>query len=496
MEGGQPIPPAVRRALPALLLVMFLGAVDQTAMSAALPSVAGDLGGPEHMPAIVAAYLVAATVAMPAAGILGDRLGHRRVLAGGVLVFLAGAVVCAAAGQLWTLIAARSVQGVGGGVLMIGAQAVIGELVSPRERGRYLAVIGVAFMAAAVTGPVLGGAIVDAASWRWIFVGYVPLAVLAFVAVLRGIRLPPVLRGRKGFPWELVRDRSFSLAVAMSFLVGFAMFSVIAYVPAYLQIALGLSATQSGAVLVLLVAALLTTAVGSGVLIARTGRYRVFPRIGTLTAGGGLALIAVAGTGGGLAAALGGLVLVGLGIGFTMQVLVMIGQNAATRETLGVATSAVAFVRQVGAAAGVALVGAAVTAGFRARLPAEAAAVLGDRSGALGPAAIAGLPRGAAADVAAAYGGALTSVLLLPAVLLGLAAVLALLLPDRPLRTEAFADGGTGESAQPGSAQPENPVPENTEPQNTAPENTGFSGTAPETTQRGHHGQSPSDDRP
>lgn len=191
------VPAAIRAALPGILLVMFLGAVDQTVMAAALPTVAGDLGGLDQMPAIITAYLVAATAAMPLAGKLGDAFGHKRVLQASLVLFVIGAVLCGLAQSVPELIASRAVQGIGGGGLMIGAQAIIGELVSPRERGRFLGIIGVAYIVAVVVGPLAGGAVVDRLSWRWIFYGYVPVGLAALAVVSLALHLPAPARGRR-----------------------------------------------------------------------------------------------------------------------------------------------------------------------------------------------------------------------------------------------------------------------------------------------------------
>lgn len=442
MDRGGRIPRQVRRALPALMLVMFLGALDQTAVASALPEIAGELGRPEHISLIAGAYFAAATVAMPAAGYLGDRLGQRPVLLGGLAVFVLGALLCAFVTGVPELVAFRVVQGLGGGTLMLGAQATLGELVSPRERGRYLGLLGIAFMAASVIGPLAGGAAAEYGSWRWIFLGYVPLAASAAYAILRGVRfLPPSPRaGRTGF-LALPRDRAFVLAVAVSFLLGFAMFSFIAYLPSYLQLALSLSATSAGLVLLLLMVTLLVAAITSGGLVSRTGRYRTFPIAGTLLASVGQGILAVLGPAGGLPAVIAAVALTGTGVGLTMQIMVAVAQNAATRDTLGVVTAAVAFLRQGGAAAGVTGLGAALTAGFTARLPAEAAVALGSRAGSLDPASLTVLPPGLADDVSSAFGAAFPAVATATAAVLSASFVLTLFLPERELRTEAFAEG-------------------------------------------------------
>jgi MFS family permease len=176
--------------LPGLMLVMLLGALDQTIMAPALPAVAGDLGGLDQMPAVLTAFLVAATVVMPVYGKLGDRFGRKPVVLVAIGVFVLGAVLCGIARSMPELIVYRAVQGAGAGGLMISAQAIIGEIVSPRERGRYLGLLGVVYVAAAVGGPLVGGFVVDHLSWRWIFALYPPLGLLAFVAVVRTLRLP------------------------------------------------------------------------------------------------------------------------------------------------------------------------------------------------------------------------------------------------------------------------------------------------------------------
>ena len=179
------------RVLPGLMLAMLLGALDQTIMAPALPAVAADLGGLDQIPALVTAYLVAATVVMPVYGKLGDRFGRPRLLLVAIGMFVVGAVLCALATSMLALVAARIVQGAGGGGLMIGAQAVLGEVVSPRERGRYLGLLSGVYILAAVGGPLVGGLVIDHLSWRWIFAGYPPLGLLALRSrCWRTLRLP------------------------------------------------------------------------------------------------------------------------------------------------------------------------------------------------------------------------------------------------------------------------------------------------------------------
>jgi MFS family permease len=470
----------MRLVLPGLLLAMLLGALDQTIMAPALPAVAGDLGGLDRMPAVITAYLAAATVVMPVYGKLGDRFGRKPVMQAAIVIFVVGAALCAVAGSMTQLVAFRVVQGVGGGGLMIGAQAIIGELVSPRERGRYLGMIGAAYVVAAVGGPLIGGLAVDRLDWRWIFAIYPPLGLAALALLTATLRLPRlagraplgdggartgdgrapidyagavtlgvavvaiVLLGQTRepiflavavagavawlvsarfaadpiLPLRLFRDRAFAVPVTISLLIGFALFGTVTYMPAYLQIGFGASATRAGLLVTALMAGVLTTTVVSGRLITRTGRYKPYPVAGTAVAGLGLALLATVSRAG-VATIAGVMLLMGLGIGLVMQVMVLAAQNAVGHADLGAATSAVTFLRQVGASAGVALAGALIT--WRTDLPVTD---------------VTRLPTGARD----AFAEAVPPVLAAMAPLMAVAFALALALPARPLRTTAYAE--------------------------------------------------------
>lgn len=492
--------PAVMRVLPGLMTVMLLGALDQTIMAPALPAVAADLGGLDRMPQVVTAYLVAATAVMPVFGKLGDRYGRRPVLLAAIGVFVLGAVLSGAAGSITMLVVCRAIQGAGGGGLMIGAQAVLGEIVSPRERGRYLGLLGAAYVAAALGGPVLGGLVIDHLSWRWIFAIYPPLGVLAAVAVVRRVRLPAppprppldvagaaalvlavvavvLLAGTTGqaatrpswlvpaltgvavvagavwlirarvaadpvLPLRLFRDRAFALPAAISFLVGFALFGAVSYLPAYLQLARDTSATRAGLALTAMMAGVIVAMTLSGRSITRTGRYRAFPVVGTALAAAGFALLSRVSAATSGPALIAALVLVGCGVGLTMQVVMLAAQNAAPYADLGAATSTVTFLRQIGASVGVAAVGALVTARFAAALPADVAARLPAGAAAPSAADLAALPADLQAGVGAAFGSAVPAVFGYVAPLLALAFLLALALPARPLR-ETTPDAGS-----------------------------------------------------
>ncbi|GAA2205679.1 hypothetical protein GCM10009850_011370 [Nonomuraea monospora] len=451
--------------LAGLMLAMLLGALDQTIMAPALPAVAGALGGLDRMPAVVTAYLVAATVVMPVYGKLGDRYGRKPTMQAAVVIFVAGAVLCGLATSMPQFIAFRAIQGLGGGGLVIGAQAIIGELVSPRERGRYLGLFGAAYIVAAVGGPLVGGFFVDGPGWRWIFALYPPLGLLALVLLSVALKLPRprtrapldvagaatlgtavvgiVMVGESGnpaylalaaagvvawlvsarfardpiLPLRLFGDRAFAVPVAISLLIGFALFGTITYLPAYAQIALHTSATQAGLLVTALMGGVLVAAVASGRLITRTGTYKPYPIAGTALAAAGLALLGLAGAG--PVVLVFALLLTGLGVGLVMQVMVLAAQNAVEYADLGTATSSVTFVRQVGASAGVALVGALIT--LRSGISSTSAASL--------PEAVRGQFAAAVPPVFAAM-----------APLLVVAFLLALALPARPLRTTAHVE--------------------------------------------------------
>ncbi|WP_306365779.1 MFS transporter [Nocardiopsis sp. CC223A] len=478
----------VARALPGLLAAMLLGALDQTALTPALPAIAADLGGLAWMPAIVTAYVAAATAAMPLHGRLGDRYGRGPLLLVSVVLFGVGALGCALAGSPAAFLASRVVQGVGGGGLVVGAQAALGELVPPRERGRYLGLFGAVYVLAAVGGPLFGGVVVDLLSWRWIFLVHPPAATAAFIAIALGLRtrpaadrppldlagagalaatvvgaillcdalLSPVARpgwavpvwagvatvGAAGWavsarlardpvlPPRLLRLRGFAVPAALSLVVGFGLFGTLTYLPAFAQITLGLTATAAGLSVTALMAGALTTMVVSGRLITRTGRYRRYPVLGTALAGLGLALFGLFGAGLGPVALVGVLLVIGVGVGAVMQVVLLAAQNSVDRADLGAATSTVLFLRQIGASAGVAVTGALVTGAFAARVPA------GIDVGTPTPEALAALPPAVRDSVASAFGGAVADSLLFMAPLLGAASLLALALPRTPLRTE------------------------------------------------------------
>jgi EmrB/QacA subfamily drug resistance transporter len=410
-----------------LMLGMLLAALDQTIVSTALPTIVGDLGGLDHISWVVTAYILASTISTPIYGKLGDLYGRKRLFQIAIVIFLAGSALCGAAQNMGELIAFRGLQGLGAGGLLVGAQAIIGDIVPPRERGRYQGYLGGVFALASVIGPLLGGFFVDNLSWRWVFYVNLPVGALALVviaavlhtpvrrqshridyegAILLALGVGPLtlaltwggtqyawgsgaiiglfavgvlflvgfaLQERRAaepiIPPHLFRNRIFNASAAVSFLVAFSMFGAIVYLPLYLQVVHGVSPTSSGLRLLPLMGGLLVTAIGSGRLISRLGRYKVFPVVGTALMTAGTFLLSRLEVGTSEAELAVYAVVLGAGIGMVMQVLVLAVQNSVDQRDLGAATSSTTFFRSIGGSFGVAIFGAIFANRLRHWLP-------------------------------------------------------------------------------------------------------------------------------
>jgi EmrB/QacA subfamily drug resistance transporter len=454
-----------------LLLVMFLAALDQTIVATALPTIVGDLGGLNHISWVVTAYLLAQTVVTPLYGKLGDLYGRKIVLQSALVVFLIGSALCGLSKSLDELIAFRALQGLGGGGLMVSAQATIGDVVPPRERGRYTGLFGAVFGLASVAGPLLGGFLTSDLSWRWIFYVNLPLGVVALFVlaatlpaaservhhaidylgiVLLGAGLSAIVLGASlggtSYAWgsativglgiggvlalaafivcerharepvlppHLLSNRVFAVTSAVGFVVGFALFGAVTYLPLFLQVVKGASPTGSGLQLVPLMGGLLVTSIASGQVITRTGHYKAFPIAGTAVMTLGLYLLSTMSSSSGVGTIFVYMFVLGLGLGMVMQVLVLAVQNAVDYADLGVATSGATLFRSIGGSLGTATLGAIfanrLSDELKSLLPAGIAAKASS-GGEVDPKQIARLPKPLHADYLHAFTNSLSSV--------------------------------------------------------------------------------------
>ncbi|MQY32832.1 putative multidrug resistance protein MdtD [Streptomyces sp. RB17] len=486
----------------ALLLGLLLAALDQTIVSTALPTIVSDLGGLEHLSWVVTAYLLASTAATPLWGKLGDQYGRKRLFQTAIVIFLVGSALCGMAQNMGELIGFRALQGLGGGGLMVLSMAIVGDIVPPRERGRYQGLFGAVFGATSVLGPLLGGLFTEHLSWRWVFYVNLPVGVVALAVIAAALHIPRhtahhvvdylgtlliasvatclVLVASLGgttwawgstqivglallgvllavafvvverraaepvLPLKLFGVRTFSLAAVISFIVGFAMFGAMTYLPTFLQVVHGISPTLSGVHMLPMVVGLLLSSTISGQIVSRTGRWKVFPLTGTAVTTLGLLLLHRLDEHSSTAEMSGYFFVFGLGLGLVMQVLVLIVQNAVSYEDLGVATSGATFFRSIGASFGVAIFGTV----FASRLGDKLAAAFrgvslppGTSPNALksDPRGIAALPPTLRPAALHAYASAITDVFLYAAPVALLGFLLAWFLKEDRLRGSVTA---------------------------------------------------------
>ena len=504
-------PREVLVVLPGLLLAILLAMLDNLIVSTALPRIVGDLGGVAHLSWVVTAYILASTITTPFYGKLGDMYGRKKLFIGAIIIFLIGSALSGLSQSMAELIAFRALQGLGAGGLMVGAMATLGDIVAPRERGRYMSYMMVVMMLATIGGPLLGGFITTNFSWRWIFYINIPVGGAALVYLMAVLHMPAKKVSHKidylggsllavaatslillatwggtqyrwgsgqiiglalltvaatiGFcvtetraaepmlPLHVFRNRNFSVTMALTFLTGLAMFGALTFLPLYQQTVQGASPTLSGLMLTPMMLGVTVTSIVAGQVTTRTGRYKVFPILGGAIMGVGMYLLTGLDVGTTKTTSAIYYVVLGLGMGFLMQMVSLIAQNSVQQKDMGVASSARMFFQQIGGSLGVAAFGAI----FARRLTTSLAAAAGSgvhisaSGGQLDPATVDSLPAQVKHDVFFAIAHAVQGVFIwaLPAAVLIF--VLAWFIKEVPLRGRAPA-AGAGEAA---SQQPE-----------------------------------------
>ncbi len=425
-DDAQATQPSIPLLLAALLLVMFLAALDQTIVSTALPTIVGELGGLHLLSWVVTSYLLASTVVVPLYGKFGDLYGRKLVLQTAIVLFLAGSALCGLAQNMTELILLRALQGLGGGGLMVVAMAAIGDVIPPAERGRYQGLFGGVFGLATVVGPLVGGFLVEQLSWRWIFYINLPLGLLALLVIGSAFK-PHVARvkhvidyfgaffltlalaslvlitslggstlkwtsidilclslfavvGVIGFvheqriaaepimPLHLFRHRTFVLAGLIGFTVGVSLFGSVTFLPLYMQVVKDATPTSAGLQMLPLMGAMLVVSAITGRLISRWGRYRVFPILGTLLQVIALALLSRLDLQSSMLQMNLYMALLGAGLGMVMQVLILAVQNSVEFRHMGVATSGATLFRSIGGSIGVSVFGALFSHELMSRL--------------------------------------------------------------------------------------------------------------------------------
>jgi len=482
--------------LPGLMLAIMLAMLDNMIVGTAMPRIVGELGGVDHLSWVVTAYVLGTTVSTPLWGKIGDLYGRKNIFLTSIVVFLVGSALSGMAQSMGQLIGFRALQGLGAGGLFVGAMAIIGDLVPPRERGRYQGFMAAIMALAMIGGPLVGGVITDSLNWRWAFYVNLPLGGAALLWLILRLHLPKyrtehridwlgagllsvgitaivliTMWGGKEYAWgsweiiglaalaglstlaflaverrvpepilplALFRNRNFALVSGIGFLLGFAMFGAITFLPLYQQTVQGQSATASGLWLVPMLLTMMAVSVFAGQVITRTGRYRIFPIIGGIGMTGGMVLLSLIDVHTSTIKLALFMAALGLGMGFLMQTTMLIAQNSVEQRDLGVASSSATFFRSIGGSFGVSLFGTI----FARRLHDDLAASLGssvaDRvtsgGGQVDPSRLGEMPAAIKVPLFEAIAGALGHVFIWAIPFAALVAVLALFIKEIPLR--------------------------------------------------------------
>jgi EmrB/QacA subfamily drug resistance transporter len=429
-------PREIRLVMVGLVVTMLLAMLDNLIVGTAMPTIVGDLGGAEHLSWVVTAYTLATAASTPVWGKLGDLLGRKGTFLTSIVIFLVGSALSGLSQTMGQLIAFRAVQGLGAGGLMVGVMSIMGALIPPRDRGKYQGMFAAVMALATIGGPLIGGFITDHLSWHWTFYINLPLGIVALAVVVVTLHLPKVRTKAKidylgallltvgiislvlittwggqqyawgskeilglgalaaatliGFcyveqrveepmlPLGLFKNRNFASVSVIGFIVGFAMFGAVTFLPLYQQTVQGASATNSGLLLMPMMFGMLVISLVVGQAITKTGKYRIYPIIGTAVMAGGSLLLSTLGTDTSRFTSACYMIVLGAGMGFLMQVTMLVAQNSVELKDMGVASSTATLFRTIGGSFGVALFGAIftsrVTSTMKERIGAAAAA--------------------------------------------------------------------------------------------------------------------------
>jgi EmrB/QacA subfamily drug resistance transporter len=496
--------------LPGLLLAIMLAMLDNMIVGTALPKIVGDLGGLEHFSWVVTAYVLGTTVSTPLWGKIGDLYGRKGIFLTSIVVFLVGSALSGMSQTMGELIGFRALQGLGAGGLLVGAMAIIGDLVPPRERGRYQGIMAGIMALAMIAGPLAGGFITDNLNWRWAFYVNLPLGVIALVLLVTRLHLPKyhtehridwvgagllsvgitalvllttwagrdyawgswqiislgalgvatlvvfVLVERRAvepiLPLNLFRNRNFTLVSIIGFLLGFSMFGAINLLPLYQQTVQGASATNSGLLLIPMMLGMMVVSVFAGQVITKTGRYKIFPIVGGIGMTVGMVLLAQLDVDTTKLMLALFMVVFGMGMGFLMQTSMLIAQNSVEQKDLGVASSSATFFRSIGGSFGVSLFGTifvrALESDLAKQLGTAAAGKLTSGGGQFDPTKLAATPDAIRLPVYHGIATGLSEVFVWAIPFAAVVAVLAFFIKEIPLRGEPAAAPVDGESTK------------------------------------------------
>ncbi|WP_406271640.1 MFS transporter [Streptomyces sp. NBC_00191] len=450
-QEGQPQERSVRVVILALMIAMLLAMLDNMIVGTAMPTIVGELGGLEHLSWVVTAYTLATAASTPIWGKLGDMYGRKGTFLTSIVLFLIGSALSGMAQDMGQLIGFRAIQGLGAGGLMVGVMAIIGDLVPPRERGKYQGMMAAVMAVAMIGGPLVGGTITDHLGWRWSFYINLPLGAVALAMVTAVLHLPKKERtkaridylgaglltvgitsivlvttwGGTEYAWDsavimeliaigvaaltgfffvetkaaepimplhIFRSRNFSLMSVIGFLTGFVMFGAVLFLPLYQQSVQGASATNSGLLLLPMLMSMLVVSMIAGRVTTSTGKYRLFPINGGGLMMVGLYLLSTMDTETSRLSSGLYMAVLGAGMGFLMQITMLVAQNSVELKDMGVASSGATLFRTLGSSFGVAIMGALFTSRVQHEMAARGGSAITERSAQLDAASLSKLP--------------------------------------------------------------------------------------------------------